>query len=69
MRPDERLPSAARNAIDSTPTSNSSMIRRKISGSSTACAWLTAWEIASSQSERIGRISGAAIALSCPMLA
>ena len=33
------------------------MIRRKISGSSTAYAWLTACAIASSQSDHIGRTS------------
>ena len=35
------------------------MILRKISGMSTACAWLTAWATDSSHSVRCGWISGA----------
>ena len=47
-------------------TPNSSMILRKISGSRTACAWLTAWATESSHSERIGRISATScIRVSC----
>src|ERR1035437_4848779 len=56
--PDDAAPNAARNAIVSTLTLNSSMILRKISGSRNAWAWLTAWAIARSQSDFIGWIRG-----------
>ena len=49
-------------AIAPTLTPYSSMIARKISGSITACAWLTACAIDSRPSERIGRTSMADVA-------
>ncbi len=54
--PDANAPIAARNAIVSTPTPNSSMMARNISGNTTAWAWLTAWATDSRTSERVGRI-------------
>src|SRR5215210_4546058 len=58
--PDRNAPTAARNAIVSTPTPNSLMTCRYTSGSSAACAWLTACATDSRPSERIGRIDTAA---------
>ena len=54
--PEANAPMAARNAIVSTPTPYSSMILRKISGRTTAWAWLTACATDSRPSERIGWI-------------
>ena len=66
--PDRKAPAAARKAIVSTLIRNSSMIATKISGSRTAWAWLMAWATESSPSERIGRMSVAAIGVWCRIL-
>ena len=53
----------------STPTPNSSMIARKISGSATAWAWLIAWATDSRPSDRIGWIVMGGTAVWCRRLA
>src|SRR3954462_12643378 len=60
---------AARKAIVSTPTPNSSMILRKIRGRTTAWAWLMAWATDSRPSDRIGWIVMGGTAVSCRRLA
>ncbi len=63
--PDRKAPIAARKAMVSTLTPNSSMIATKISGRRTAWAWLMACATESSPSERIGRMSGASMVVWC----
>src|SRR3954467_5913662 len=60
---------AARKAIVSTPTPNSSMILRKIRGRTTAWAWLMAWATDSRPSDRIGWTVMGGTAVSCRRLA
>src|SRR5262245_18848962 len=60
MSPEPTAPVAARNGIASRPMPNSATTSRKIGGSTTAWAWLTAWARARSQSVRSGRTSGSA---------
>src|SRR5438552_563067 len=54
MTPALTAPMAAREGSASTPTWNSATTSRNMGGRITACAWLTAWAIDRSQSDRSG---------------